>query len=101
MLNRHLWSSRAPQALGIQLLTSAHLENAHDLSTWHPTEVARNRYLVTAPDLTAWFAAPDATTWARGGFPSGDTLSRAQTDFGDLVLTDAVASANAPRFSHG
>jgi hypothetical protein len=67
-----------PDTHGIQLLTGAHLANAHDLSHWTITEVAPDRYLVEADDLAAWYAQPH---------PDQATLVQARADFGDMIIT--------------
>ena len=92
--NRHLWSTRAHDAHGIQVLTSAHLSHARDLSKWRVSEVATDRYLVQAESLAPWYATPDSETWKRGLFPSIDTLAQARHDFGQMILTEEVADAN-------
>src|SRR5664280_348923 len=48
-----------PDAHGIQILTGAHLAKAHDLSRWTIAEVAPDRYLVEAADLSGWYAHPE------------------------------------------
>ena len=68
-----------PDAHGIQILTSAHLAKAHDLTAWTITEVAPDRHLVEAPDLAAWYAQPH---------PDPTTLAKARADFGDMIITE-------------
>jgi hypothetical protein len=92
--NRHLWSTRVHDAHGIQVLTSAHLAHARDLSNWHVAEVATDRYLVRAQDLAPWYASPDSETWAQGLFPTSDTLAQARDDFGHMILSEEIADAN-------
>lgn len=85
---RHLEAVRTPDAYGLQVLTDAHLANAHDLSGWSVEEVAPGRHLVSAADPAAWFA---------GDQPDPDTHARARADFGDLLLSDHVIAASPPR----
>lgn len=77
-LNRHLWDTRVLDAHGIQLLTSRHLDHAHDLSGWTVTEVAPDGHLVEAADLAPWFAQDN---------PDPNVLDQARADFGDMLLT--------------
>ena len=81
---RHLLGSRVLDAYGIQLLTDAHLAHAHDLSGWHVETVAPGRHVVRARDLAASYA---------GNQPDPAVLERARADFGDMILTAAVAAA--------
>jgi hypothetical protein len=67
-----------PDAHGIQILTGAHVAKAHNLSRWSITEVAPDRYLVEAADLSGWYAHP---------LPNPVTLAQARTDFGDMIIT--------------
>jgi hypothetical protein len=101
--NRHLWSSRVHDAQGIQLLTSAHLDQAHDLSGWDVEEVAADRWLVSARDLQPWYDLPDYQTWrsdlrASGAGTAADWvpahLASARRDFGDMILTAEIAAAH-------
>ena len=68
------------------MLTGAHLAHADDLSRWQVTEVADDRYLVRAADLTAWYGSVES--------PGSDVLAEARRDFGDMILTDAIAEAH-------
>ena len=77
-LNRHLWGRYTPDAHGVQVLTGAHLAKASDLSAWDVEEVAPDRHLVQARDLTPWFS---------GSLPQPDALDQARRDFGDMILT--------------
>jgi hypothetical protein len=76
--NRHLWDRTVLDAHGVQLLTTAHLERANDLSGWDVEEVGQDRYLVQAVDLHPWFAA-DA--------PDPQVLAQARSDFGDMIIS--------------
>ncbi|WP_104107687.1 hypothetical protein [Nocardioides sp. 616] len=92
--NRHLWSSFVPDAFGIQLLTGQHLARAHDLSGWRVDKVADDRWIVTDPDLEAWFSSPVPLPVRRREFPHPDLRQRARADFGALIITDEFARAN-------
>ena len=81
---RHLMSSRVFDAYGIQLLTDTHLAHAHDLSRWDVQTVAPGRHLVQARDLDPWYAADQ---------PDPAVLEQARADFGDMILTPAIAEA--------
>lgn len=94
MLNRHLWSSRVHDANGIQLLTTDHLNNAHDLSGWDVSEVAPDRYLVQAKDLSPWYACDTPEEIWQERFPSDEVLDQARSDLGEMILTHAIAAAN-------
>ncbi len=93
-LDRHLWSTRVCDANGIQLLTSGHLDHARDLSNWLITEVATDRFLVQAKDLTPWLATHDKNAWQRYESPDPATVAQARADFGDMILTEEIAAAN-------
>ncbi|MGV9266212.1 hypothetical protein ACWDRR_16290 [Kitasatospora sp. NPDC003701] len=75
--NHPVWRRHVPDAHGIQLLTHAHLDQAHDLSGWSVTEVRPDRFLVEDRDPAAWFS-PDG--------PGPELVERARHDFGELVL---------------
>lgn len=81
---RHLWASYVPAPHGVQLLTNAHLDRAHDLSGWLLDEVAPGRWLVTHPDREAWLT-PE---------PDPELVAEATADFGAMVLTFETALAN-------
>jgi hypothetical protein len=83
--NRHMWSCLVPDAHGCQLVTRQHLERARDLSAWSVTEVAADRFLVQSTDLAPWW---DTST------PDPDTLARARSDFGDMIMTRADIEAD-------
>lgn len=87
---RHLWHERVVDVAAIQLLTGAHLSHATNLDRWHVEEVAADRYLVQAPDLTPWFAQ-DA--------PDPQVLEQARHDFGDMILTNAHERATPGPYS--
>lgn len=94
---RHLWSSHVYDAGGIQLVTTDHLANARDLSDWKLTAFENEHFLLTAPDLEAWYSTPSTEAWDRYQFPTPSTLESARYDFGDMILNDEVAAANPPR----
>ncbi|NPC43762.1 hypothetical protein [Nocardioides sp. zg-1230] len=89
--NRHLWTSHVQQPNAIQVLTSAHVERAHDLSSWAVERVAEDRWLVATPDLGPWFdhAGDDDAQ----NVPL-DVMESAVSDFGDMLLTPEVAAAH-------
>ena len=98
--NRHLWASFVPDAFGIQVLTTEHLQRAHDLTSWTVDEIDPNRWIVRARDLTSWFAVPDGISLAQERFPSPAVRAQARDDFGAMILTRAAAKAN-PRPTPG
>lgn len=89
--NRHLWATRVQQPNAIQVLTSAHMELAHDLSSWTVEHVAEDRWLVATSDLRPWFdhAGDDD---AQNVPP--DVMESAVRDFGHMLLTAEVAAAH-------
>ena len=74
----HLIDRLVLDAHAIQLLTTSHLERAHNLDAWTITPVAADRYLVAAPDLDAWLT---------GRTPDPDLLAQARHDFGKMIAT--------------
>lgn len=82
---RHVLDRWVPDAHGIQVLTDAHLQRAHDLTAWRVTDLGSGRHLVEAPDLRAWYGS---TT------PDPTTLQVARGDFGDMILTQEDIDAN-------
>jgi len=66
----HLWSAYVPDAFGVQLVIGRHLSHAHDLSQWHITEVAEDRWLVAARDLAAWFRPLEPSAVRSRQFPT-------------------------------
>ncbi|WP_224274129.1 hypothetical protein [Nocardioides lacusdianchii] len=93
----HLWSAYVPDAFGVQLVTGRHLAHAHDLSQWHVTEVAEDRWLVAARDLAAWFRPPEPSTVRSRQFPDPALRARAREDFGAMILTRETAAAHRPQ----
>jgi hypothetical protein len=83
--NRHLYTEYVPDAHGIQLLTSAHLARAADLSEWVVEPIAADRFLVQAKDLEPWYAAIE---------PDVEVLSKARADFGGMLLTPEIIADN-------
>ncbi|WP_052667454.1 hypothetical protein [Nitriliruptor alkaliphilus] len=80
---RHLEPSRVPDAYGIQLLSDQHLAGGPDLTGWEVGQVTEGMYLVTAPDLHAWFDHDQ---------PDEGTLERARQNFAPLILTSSDLS---------
>lgn len=68
--------STVPDVHGVQLLTSAHLDRAHDLSHWEVEEVAGDRFLVSARNLEQWL---------RGDGPPAEVLAAGRADFGQML----------------
>lgn len=93
-VNRHLGASFVPDAFGIQLLTSAHLARARDLSSWDVEEVAKDRWLVRAKDLSPWFDVADAVELRSLALPTPALRDKARHDFGDMILTEETAEAH-------
>jgi hypothetical protein len=87
--NMHLIDRYVPDAHGIQVLTANHLANARDLSQWRVTELDHDRYLVEAADLAPWYATEQ---------PDPATVESARNDFGPMILTKDVITANPPRW---
>lgn len=83
--NWHLVGRYTPDAHGIQILTDAHLANAHDLADWTIEPLGAGRHLVRARHLAAWYAHPD---------PDPYTLTKARSDFGAMILTPETVAAN-------
>lgn len=63
-------------AHGLQILTQAHLDKAHDLSDWVVREIAPDRFLVGARRLTPWFERPPASI---------ELVGKARHDFGEMI----------------
>jgi hypothetical protein len=89
--NRHLWATHVQRPNAIQVLTSAHLERSHDLSSWAVERVAGDRWLVATTDLGPWF--DDAGDEDAQNVPP-DVMESAVRDFGDMLLTTEVAAAH-------
>jgi hypothetical protein len=70
--NKHLLVRYLPDAHGVQVVRTAHLDNAHDLSGWQITDLGHGRHLVRAQDLAPWYADV---------LPHSETLARARADF--------------------
>jgi hypothetical protein len=81
--NSHLIDRLILDAHAIQLLTTAHLERAANLDSWIIDEVAPDRHLVKAKDLTPWLTdrAPDP-----------DILNQARHDFGRMIATPELVA---------
>ncbi|MCA1647651.1 MAG: hypothetical protein LC797_20045 [Chloroflexi bacterium] len=85
--NKHLLDRYLPDAHGIQIVRTAHLERARDLSSWKTTELGDDRYLVEAPELAPWYAHT---------VPDPDVLAQARADFAGALLTEEIIAANPP-----
>lgn len=83
----HLWSSFAPDAFGLQLLSGRHLERAHDLSDWDVRKVASDRWLVSTHDREAWFNPPAPADVRNRSFPDPALRAKARQDFGSMILS--------------
>lgn len=81
----HVLDLWVPNAHGVQVLTNAHLERAHDLSAWSLTDLGHGRHLVEAPDLEPWYG---------GDRPDEATLAQARADFGEMILTPEIIEAH-------
>ncbi|GAA3542142.1 hypothetical protein AFL01nite_09320 [Aeromicrobium flavum] len=75
-----------PDAHGVQVVGRAHLAAAGDLPGWRVEELGHDRFLVSAPDLDAWYA---------GGRPDAAVLARARADWDSALLTAARSDAHA------
>jgi hypothetical protein len=80
--NRHLNGQYIPDAHGLQVLTDAHLARVDDLSGWIIEPLGAGKHLVQAKDLEPWYATID---------PDPDTLAKARTDFGGMLLTPRLS----------
>jgi hypothetical protein len=89
--NRHLWATHVLQPNAIQVLTAAHLDLAHDLSSWTVEQVAADRWLVMTGDLGPWF--DHAGDEDAQNVPP-DVMESAVRDFGDMLLTAEVAAGH-------
>ena len=85
--NRPLLASMVPDVNGIQVLTTAHLERANDLSDWTVSHLRGDRYLVEVQDLEAWYAQP---------LPDAATLEKAREDFGAMIMTPQLIEEHSP-----
>jgi hypothetical protein len=83
--NKHLLDRYLPDAHGVQVVRTAHLTKAHDLTHWEMTDLGDGRHLVRANDLAAWYAEVR---------PNPSTLAQARADFGDALLTEQIIAAN-------
>lgn len=83
--NKHLLDRYLPDVHGVQVVRTAHLDHAHDLSGWLITDLGSGRHLVRAADLAPWYA---------DGLPDSQTLDRARTDFAGALLTEQVIADN-------
>ena len=91
---RHLMAHYVVDAQPVQLLTTAHLDKAHDLGNWLVEEVAPDRFLVTARDLDPWLAQPGLDLKRRSTYLFAPGLKeRAREEFGDMILTDSIVKA--------
>jgi len=83
--NMHLYDDYLPDAHGVQVVQTAHLNSAADLSGWNITDLGHGRHLVQAPDLEPWYAH---------GLPDADVLARARRDWAGALLTKEIITAN-------
>jgi hypothetical protein len=83
--NKHLLDRYLPDAHGIQVVRTAHLDNAHNLTDWHITDLGHGRHLVQAHDLTPWYANP---------LPDPELHTQARTDFAGTLLTLQIITDN-------
>lgn len=72
------WSDQVVDVHGLQVLTTGHLDRAHDLSNWKIESLGHDRVLVEASDLAPWYQEPE---------PDPETLARARADFGRMIVT--------------
>jgi len=93
---RHLWNRYVPDAHAVQLLTTAHLEHASDLSDWNITEVAPDRYLVQARDLTPWIDPANYQNMLDRRLPAPEVLVKARADFGGMITTSDILNSDPP-----
>jgi hypothetical protein len=84
-----LEDSLVADAYGIQLVTSQHLNRIHVPDTWTVEAVAKDRYLLTAPELDQWFGL---------GKPNWRTLNNARDLFSDALMRndDVIRVRQAP-----
>lgn len=81
------WDEFVVDAFGIQVLTDKHLARANRVDAWTTTRVDAHHYLVEARDLGPWYGKPLA--WRDRLDPV--LLQQARNDFGEMILTPAVA----------
>lgn len=92
--NRHTFAHYVPDAHSIQVLTGSHLEKANSLSGWRTKDLGNDRYLVEAPDLDPWFTGVEDVNYWGFRLPEPAVLEQARADFGSMILTEAVLSAD-------
>lgn len=89
--NRHMWTTHLPDAFGIQVVTSAHLERFRYLEDgWNVTSVGNDRYLVEAKNLEPWFAQPEPVN-----------REFARMDMSGLILTEDAIRSDPLGWLHG
>ena len=79
-----------PEPNGAQIVTGAHLAKAHDLTDWHVTNVAEDRYLIVASDLSRWYHPMTMLGWATDEYADKEMVEKARHDFGDMLLPASV-----------
>lgn len=84
--NRPLLAEFVPDVNGIQVLTEAHLARANDLSNWSIKSLPGGRHLVASKDIEGWYTNHE---------PEADLLSRARSDFGEMILTKELAEEHS------
>jgi hypothetical protein len=99
--HRPLLARYVPDAFGIQVLTDAHLERAHDLTDWDITPLANGRHLVAAKDVEGWFGTLAPRDWRVVGtvppLPDNrDLVEKARADFGEMILTPDTLEREMP-----
>lgn len=82
---RHLHRGFVPDAHLWQILTPDHLSKAHDLSDWTVTARGDN-FVVETQDPAAWLSS--------GTGPDETTLTKARSDFGEMILTPQALRAH-------
>ena len=97
-----LLHNRVVAPCGVQVVSDAHLERANDLSNWNVTSLGDQRHLITAPDITPWYAPPIPLEppkflprWERH-HPPDDLYQQALTDFGDMIITQHDVDTHHP-----
>jgi hypothetical protein len=98
----HLEGSYVPDAYGQQVITTSHLQRAHDLSPerWTIEDLGNDRHLVTSKSLADWFDT-DYSPYQVGDdrfrdptVPSHATIAQARADFGPAIMTSEVLEAS-------
>lgn len=82
--------------------SNAHLDKAHDLTDWDVTELAPDRYLVSAHDTEAWYGTELTRITDRSGPLTCwcPLHTKARHDFGPMILTEDVLAAHPRPTGH-